>query len=114
MSSNKNESKTMSWLLDKSTDPNFKIDMPGVQTRTKRMVAFDKGLQIKLISVMHDLENNLNYSTNDKRELKGLIDNIFFKDVGAVANVNDLAEATTVGDLVLRIYSNYILEDRKL
>jgi hypothetical protein len=45
------------------------------------MIAFDKNLAISDVIVGKSLSSDLMYSDQDKADLKGLIDDIFFKDV---------------------------------
>lgn len=75
------------------------------------MIAFDKNLSVSDVIVSKSLSKDLMYSDQDKADLKGYIDNFFFRDVGAVAKVSDLVEASTVSDLILRIYTKYIPDE---
>lgn len=112
MSTN-NNNQIVSFRLIRSTDGTFEITKMEAMNRTKRMVAFDRGLKISQITVRQKLKEDLNYSGRDKKDLKGLIDNVFFKDVDAVSDINDLVNATTVGDLFTRIFNNYIPRGNK-
>lgn len=84
------------------------IDFPETTRRTKRMIAWDTGLDYSQIYVDQDLKDDLNYSTSNKKNLEGPIEEDFFADVNANADPDDLAKATTVGDLADRIYNKYI------
>jgi len=81
--------------------------------RTKKMISFDKGIPFADISLFHDLAQDLLYSDQDKRNLKPLIDQIFFADVNAVADRGLLETATTVRDLAGMIYSHFIPSSSK-
>ncbi len=105
-------SELKTWTIETAVDPDYKIDFPTVRKRTKRMIAFDKNIAISEVTVEKTLSSDLMYSDQDKADLKGLIDNIFFRDVGAVAKVSDLVKATTIADLILRIYTKYIPQEK--
>ena len=113
MTENRGNNQIVSFRLTRSTDGTFKITKIEAMNRTKRMVAFDKGLRVSKITVRQNLKEDLNYSDRDKKDLKGFIDNVFFKDVDAVSDINDLVQATTVGDLFTRIFRKYIPEGNK-
>lgn len=104
---------TRRWTLEKVLDPDFKIDVHKVITRTKRMVAFDKGLRISEVRILHHLENDLNYTVAEKQDLKGPIERGFFSDVEAKTAIKVLAKVTTVKDLAETIYYKFIPESRK-
>ncbi|MEH0020749.1 MAG: hypothetical protein V6Z89_13915 [Desulfobacter sp.] len=104
------DKKVNCWVVEKANIVDFKINYKGVLKRTKRMIAFDKNIDVRSVSVNQTMKE-LMYSKNDMKDLKGLIDNVFFKDVDANASVKDLVKITTVGNLVSRIYSKYIPEE---
>lgn len=105
--------ETKSWLIEKITDPSFKITMDGVRIRTKRMIAFDKNHDVSKILVATSFDE-LMYSTADKQDLKPLIEQVFFKDVEAVVpSVGDLTTLETVRDLILYIYGDCVPKERK-
>lgn len=85
-----------------------KISFRDTRRKTKAMVGYDIGVSPSKLSVRHNLSDDLNYSKQDKKDLKVLIENSFFSHVFAVADKNDLAKATTVGDLAKRIFFKYI------
>ncbi len=91
------------------TDSNVPcVDFEETKRRTKRMISFDKGFPVSEISLFDDLVDNLDYTARDKRDLKPLIDSMFFADVKANANRSDLERASTVRDLAGRIFTKYI------
>jgi hypothetical protein len=104
--------RVISLRLVRAADGKFKISLRETRDRTKRMIAFDKSLSISFVTIDKNLDDLL-YSKRDKQDLKGLIDRFFFSDVAAIADKEDLGKAKTVGDLILKIYDNYIPSENK-
>ena len=109
----KDSAETRTWKLEKTTNQNSKIDMMGVMTRTKRMIAFDKNILVVKVKVEKSL-SSLMYTEQDKKALKWYIDMVFFIDYDANADVDELANTDTVGELMNNIYFNYIPEERRV
>jgi hypothetical protein len=89
------------------------IDLSETVYRTKKLIAWDTGRHEQDIYTGQDLEKDLGYTESNKRNLEGPIEEFFFADVEADADSNDLVEATTVGDLAIRIYTKYIPQSHR-
>ncbi len=98
----------ISFRLIRSEDGTFKITKREVMNRTKHMIAFDRGLDWDDVSIGKNLEDDLEYSKEGKRNLKGLIENIFFRDVQIDVNFDELEEAATIRDLYEKIWDHHI------
>ena len=101
-------SKATAAMLALADGGAFKIDEATAIRRTKKMIAWDTGLNYGQISTSQDLAVDLNYSDSNKQDLKGPIDSYWFADVEANASAADLKKATTVGDLASRIFNKYV------
>ena len=98
------------FVLNRDSNGLFKINIDETQRRTKWMIANHTNRFFRQITVRLNLEDDLLYDKGKKRDLKNLIENVYFSDVSANADVHDLEDATTVGDLVSRIFNKYIPE----
>ncbi len=111
MLKNTDNNQIVSFRLIRSEDGTFKITKREAMNRTKRMVAFDKGLNWDEVAVEQNLEDDLGYIEDKKKDLGGLIKNIFFRDVNVIIDSEDLMKAATVRDLYEMIWSNCIMLD---
>ena len=109
----------VSFRMIRSEDGTFKITKRETMNRTKHMIAFDKRLDWDEVSVGKNLEEDLGYIEKDKKNLKDLIENVFFRDVNVIIDSKDLVKAATVRDLYEIIWDKYnqqkeILENNNL
>lgn len=92
-----------------------RVDEREVMRQTKHMIACDKNLRYYQVSVTQTLSNApLGYSQQEKEDLETLINDNFFKEVNANSDPGDLKELTTVADLYLRIFEEYIPEQHRI
>ncbi len=80
--------------------------------RTKHMIAFDRGLDWDDVAVGKKLEDDLGYSKEEKKSLKGLTENVFFRDVEVDVNADDLEKADTIRDLYEVIWEKHSRKDK--
>ncbi len=98
----------VSFRLIRSEDGTFQITKRETMNRTKHMIAFDRGLDWDDVAVGKNLEDDLGYSAEDKKNLKGLIEIVFFRDVQIDINADELEEATTIRGLYEKIWDHHI------
>lgn len=108
-----NTPKRITLRLSQGADGTYLIDRLETLLRTKQMIAFDKGLQQNLIRVEQNLEKDLNYSKEEKADLKGDIENVYFSELHVTADIVALKKVGTVGDLRDLIYDKFIPEGNK-
>lgn len=111
MSKNKDKVLIVSFRLIQSEDGKFKITQREAMNRTKRMIAFDRGLDWKEVSVWKNLEDDLMYSKSEKKSLRGLIEKVFFREIDAEIDSKELEMVTTVRDLYTNIWNKCNQED---
>jgi len=103
----KENDQVVSFRLMRSANGTFQISKREAMNRTKHMIAFDKGLDWDDVAVGKNLEDDLGYSREEKRDLGELIGNVFFGDVQIDVDSNELEEAATVRDLYEMIWHHY-------
>ncbi len=106
-----NNNQIVSFRLIRSEDGTFQITKREAMNRTKHMIAFDRKLEWDEVGVGKNLEDDLGYKDEEKRDLGGLIENIFFRDVNVTVDSEDLEKAATVRDLYEMIWSSCIVLD---
>ncbi len=99
--------QVISFRLVRSEDGTFTITKREAMNRTKHMIAFDKKLNWNDVAVGKKLEDDLKYTEEDKGALKGLIKNIFFRDIDLAIDSDELSKASTLGELSEIIWKNY-------
>ena len=97
MSKNRDINQVVSFRLIRSANGSFAITKREVMNR----------LDWDEVGVGKNLEDDLGYKSEEKQDLSGLIENIFFRDIHITVDNEELAKAATIRDLYEMIWNSY-------